>query len=357
MASALAQGRDLIHGFFGWWLGELAGMVPKRLRAAASGERPRLVLVVEADRARLLSTAGGGEQLLGEAPLDGEDPALRLGAALRQAGRSRRAVVRLGRGLGLRKSLDLPLAAQTDLNQALRFDMDRITPFRADEVLFAWRVLRVDQERRRLQVELQLAPGQRADQALELATGLGLQPQRLELDEGEHGGSRLDLMPRASGRAGASRLNRLLLLLVAALALAAVLIPLHEQRQRAAALEAEVAAARGAAEKSMQLRQTLETLSAAGNFVVRQKVASPMVAEIVAELSRVIPDQAHVVQLDLHDGGLQLHGFADQASDLIALLDESPLFHAPQFRSPVVRDPRTDKERFQIALQLAGEGS
>jgi general secretion pathway protein L len=77
---------------------------------------------------------------------------------------------------------------------------------------------------------------------------------------------------------------------------------------------------------------------------------------VLAELTRLVPDQAYLAQLLLQDGEVQLHGSAATASDLIGLLDHSALFRAPQFRSPVTRDGRDGAERFHLSVELAQGG-
>lgn len=357
MASSLAAGRAVLAGFFDWWLGELGGLVPQRLRPAGRAERAALVLWTDGSLARLLTTTGG-EKVLVEAAVEADGEAL-LGQALRRRRRrrARSVTVRLAAPLGLRRILDLPLAAEGDLDQALRFEVDRITPFKANEVLFTYRVAHVDRAQRRLAVALDVVPRNPAEAALDLARRLGLEPERLELDgQPPAAGRPLDLLPRERDGGRSSRLNRLLLALLVVLTVAAVLVPLHKQRSTADELRGQVEAARQQAEKSIRLRDRLETMVAAADFVTTEKRTRPMVAEVLSELTRIIPDQAYVSQLQLQDGTLQLHGFAGTASDLIARLSKSPLFVQPQFRSPVTRDPRNQKERFHIGVQIAGDG-
>jgi general secretion pathway protein L len=157
-----------------------------------------------------------------------------------------------------------------------------------------------------------------------------------------------------AGAAHGSRLNRALVILALLLAVAAVAIPLRQQRSAADALERQVAAARAAAEQSLALRERLDGLHASARLLVDQKAQTPLTVEVLAELTRLLPDQAHVVQLTLRGTELQVHGFAKAASELIGLLDQSDLFRAPQFRSPVTQDPRQEAERFHISVELAG---
>jgi general secretion pathway protein L len=358
MGNLLSLVRGGVAAFFGWWLGELASLVPHRFRQAARRERRGPVLAFGRTESMVLERTSEGERALGSVANDAPDHDRRLGDLLKQASRRRRGVtVRLSGELGLRKILDLPLAARDDLEQMLRLEMDRLTPFRAEEVYFAHRVLGSDAQSRRLSVELQLAPRREIERALEAAHGVGVVPATIELaDRGADGGYPLNLLPGEAGqRARDGRLNRALALLALALAVAAVAIPLQRQRATVAELEADVAAARAQAEESIALRERLDRLTKSAQFLVADKTRQPMVVKVLDELTRLVPDQAYIIQLELHDGVVELHGYATTASDLIGLLEQSPLFRAPQFRSPVTQDPRSGTERFHVSVELIPE--
>jgi general secretion pathway protein L len=157
MADMLALLRSSIAAFLGWWLGELGGLVSRRFRQAGRRERRGSVLVFGRQKSVVLQRVGEDERVVGSVDTDAPDHEQRLSRLLKQVKR-RRVTVRLSDELRLRKILDLPSAAKDDLDQMLRFEMDRLTPFRADEVYFAHRVLGSDARNRRLSVELQLAP-------------------------------------------------------------------------------------------------------------------------------------------------------------------------------------------------------
>ncbi len=366
MGSLLGFVRRGLQGFFAWWLGELAGLVPARLSPARRRDRHRLVLALGAEGTGVSEIVGEQEQALGVVAAGEPGQPAKVAALLRRARRRRsRITLRLAPGMGLRKVLDLPLAAQGDLDQLLRFEMDRLTPFRAEDVVFARRILGSDPDQRRMTVELQVAPRAVVEQALAAAAACKVTPTRVELAPPAPSGSNpgpgaapaLNLLPAEPAEAApASRLHRWLALVALALAALALAIPLQQQRSTVAELEREVAVAKDAAQQSARLRARLDQLRANVRFLVDQKGRTPMVTRVLAELTRVIPDQAHVEQLDLREGTLQLRGFADKASDLIGLLEQSPLFRTPQFRSPVTRDPRLGEERFQLSVELAKGG-
>lgn len=347
--------RDGIVAFFAWWLGELASLVPRPLRRLGRRERRRLVLAFDATTVALLEPDSGDERELGRVGLQAAAPAAALGDALARAKRRTREVtIRLGADRGLRRMLDLPLAARGNLDQLLQFEMDRLTPFKAEQVCVAHRVASLDPAAKRLQAEVHIAPREHVDQALDLAQLIGLRPVRVELAAAAGEGSPvLDLLPQENAeRKRSGHLTRALALLALLLSAAAIAVPLHRQRTAAAALEEAVEAARVEAQKSVALRERLDRLTGAASFLVKAKHTTPMVTEIVAELTRVIPDQAFVTQLYVDGSTVQLHGLAKAASDLIGQLEQSELFRAPRFRSPVTMDSGESLERFHIEVEL-----
>jgi general secretion pathway protein L len=359
MASLIGFARRGLQGFFAWWLGELVSLIPARISPAQRHNRHRLVLALEDEGIKVCEIVGTREQELGGVARTGPGQAAQVAALLRKARRrTSRVTLRLAPGMGLRKVLDLPLAAEHDLNQLLRFEMDRLTPFRAEDVTFAHGVLERDPEQQRITVELQVVPRAVVSRALEVAAVCKVRPVRVELPKLESSAPEspapaLNLLPGEPEVARASRLNRSLTLVALALLAAALAIPLQRQRVIAADLEREVAAAKEAAQQSVRLRDRLQQLEANARFLTDQKRRTPMVTRILAELTRVIPDQAYVEQLDLGEGQLNLRGLATTASDLIGLLEQSALFREPQFRSPVTQDPRLGLERFQLSAEVA----
>lgn len=356
MSQIVAVANTGLKTFFAWWLNELVGLFPRSWSPARRRRRRLLVLVCGADETALLEGAGAGQRVIARGH-GGDADALRALIGRTRA-RRRQTIVRLPAHRGLRKTLDLPAAARADLDQLLKFEMDRLTPFRADEVLFAHRIVGSDPQSRRLTVELQLAPKAVVDDALDFARSLDLVPVRVELgDVASADDGALDLLPDQGARtSGMSRLNRILALLAIALTAAAVAIPLQQRRSTAADLEAEVAAARAAAEASLELRERLERVNANTNFLAAEKIRVPMTSAILAEVTRAIPDQAYLTRLDWQGGTLQLEGLAEGAATLIGLLDRSPMFGAPQFRSPVTPDRRSELERFHVSVELTPEG-
>ena len=328
-------------------------MVPRRLKQLGRRDRRVMLLLVDDDETVVVERHGARARLVGSVQTAVPDHEDQVRALVRRAKHlGEQVTVCLSGRLGLRKIVSLPLAARDDLDQLLRFEMDRMTPFRVEEVCFAHRIVDTDPSNRRISVELAVAPKKTVDAALKMAAGVGLAPSRVELGTAradDH--DPLNLLPHQAGdRARARRLNRVLILLAVILAIAAVVIPMQRQEARLATLNEQIASTRVEAEASHQLRERLDELSRTGNFLLAEKSRRPMTVDVLAELTRLVPDQAHLIQLYLQDGEVQLHGAAGTASDLISVLEGSPLFRSPQFRSPVTQDG--SDERFHLSVEL-----
>lgn len=359
MSSVIGLARSGLSALWGWWLAELSGMLPGPLKRVGRRERRQVVLLLNPDETVVLERTGDRARVVGAASSDPGAHGGQLAALLQRVNHRRQPVtICLSGELGLRKIISLPLAARDDLEQLLRFEMDRLTPFRAEEVYFAQRIVDTDVPNRRITVELAAAPRSVVEHGLKTARMVGAVASRVELGTARTAGREpLNLLPQKAGdAAGERRLIRALVLLALILAIVAVAIPLQRQRSKLAALTDQVAATRVEAEQSHALREQLDQLAQTSTFLLAEKGRRPMATEVLADLTRLVPDQAHLAQLLLQDGEVQLHGWAATASDLISLLDQSPLFRAPQFRSPVTQDGSDGTERFHLSVELAEGG-
>lgn len=83
----------------------------------------------------------------------------------------------------------------------------------------------------------------------------------------------------------------------------------------------------------------------------RLNAADVPVSDILRELTQILPDTAWVREFSLAGGKVRLEGYADSASDLISLLEASPIFKDVFFTAAIVKE-KDGKERFNISLEL-----
>ena len=226
-------------------------------------------------------------------------------------------VLRLPSHLGLRKQVDLPLAAKEDLAQLLQFELDRLTPFKAEDVRFAWRILDTDSKSGRMQVALEMAPRTAIAEAVEIARQSGRQVDRVELD-GKQGSERTpSISYRLTGRTRAAGgwLNRVLAITTLLLLMIAVAWPMKKQMDVISDLDAEIAILRAEAEESLTLRQRLAQMSSEASFVARARHERPTMTALLAELTQLLPDDSYLQQLRITQKSIGLNGLAAEPSE------------------------------------------
>lgn len=84
--------------------------------------------------------------------------------------------------------------------------------------------------------------------------------------------------------------------------------------------------------------------------------------QILRELTQILPSSVWVWQYRFSGKEIEISGFADSASELIPLLDKSPLFERVEFMAPVTKERERrpgagkERERFKIKLRIEGVG-
>ena len=74
--------------------------------------------------------------------------------------------------------------------------------------------------------------------------------------------------------------------------------------------------------------------------------------EVLADLTRRIPDDTSLDKLAINDGKLVVVGQSRAAPALVGLLQESPVLRSPALSGAVQADPRTGRDRFTLTAQV-----
>ena len=334
-----------------WWFGELAALLPAPLRQIWSPGARLLTLIVDGDAVELIPPSSARNirpmRLAGPLP-----PAWQ--SLLHQAQRGALHVaLRLPERCGLQGRMILPLATEENLREVIAFEMDRQTPFTVDKVYFSHRVAGRDKVAQQIIVDLTVVPRSVVMTALAVAARVGLTPETVTIADAMQGNSG-NLLPRAGRRRWPARRRLLSGVLAAAVALTATagFFRVEQSHQTARALEQDVAAAKQDADAAVRLRTEIARVGAAAQFLVNRKHKVPSVSLLLLELTRILPDEAFLTDLQLTGNDVQLAGSAASATNLIERLNHAAMFADAGFRSPVVRDPRLDRETFNISMRL-----
>jgi general secretion pathway protein L len=352
---------DRFSRFARWWIGELVGCLPERIRIKLVPNRKKLVVLIDDDRVRLERSDRDIGAKIGELTLIGTDPA-QLRKVMRRIMHKarlgpRQAVLRLDRGKVLTRTVDLPIAAAENLREVLGFEMDRYTPFNAKDVCYDYRIAGTHLKRKRITVNLAVATRVAVNGAVDVARLLGVEPTQIGfVAPAKSEEASFNFLRPARARShgpiwrGITACAALAFMLLLA---GAVYLPIKLKQDALQASEVRLTRARAEAAESSRLKERLDELLEQSGFVLRQKHALTNVTELIDEVTRLLPDDTWLLQLDLKGDALELTGFAAKPSALIEVIERSPLLTNAHFTSPVTPDPKLEVDRFKLSASVA----
>lgn len=338
----------------------LLELLPPRLRRLWFPPVQRLWLRVEADALHPIEEAGRERTALGALPRAEGAGAQALAAALARRGVDGELWALLPASQALVRSLTLPLATEAQLALVMRHEIDRQTPFNAEQVVFAVRVLERRPAEAQLRAELVVVPKTTLDAALAALGPLATRLSGLDIDDAAHrAGARRNLLPLAQRMPRTDRDGRVRLVFAAVAVLALLLtglVTLGNRERALAALEAQRDAAYATAREARALRQQLDTAASAANFLAEQRQQRPTMLELLDDLSRRLPDEVHVHRLSVEQQRVTIAGAARSAGTVIPTLQASPFLEGPALAGAVQQDRSTGRDSFTVVAELVPGG-
>ncbi len=348
-----------IKRFLHWWGRELILCLPERARQLFSNNSGQILLT--ATEQQLSFAHLQDEQLcpLASLTLD-SNSAEAYQRLIDQHAELQHAdyILRLTPGQAIKKILYLPTAAKENLQQVVAFEIDRLTPFKQEQVYFAVKL--VAKEADKIKVLLVLSPKEVLDSMYEQLNGLAIQPQIADFSEAPNNYADelypYNLLPEWA-RPKVSKTTQITswgLGLLTLILLAAVLVfPLWRQgqvveelRQQLHGLEAE--------SRLVQAQQLeIDELVSETERLIEVKQNAPQATELLNVLTELMPDGTWLTHLKLNNQRMQIQGQSAVASGLISVIESSGLFINARFVSPLTQDKRTGMERFQISMEVS----
>jgi len=354
-----------LPGFLSWWRGELASLVPVGLRRRMISPRPSIWLVADPAGDRISVWRGSDQpERLDELILADELQSLKqrwMAALSRFEDGAPEIRLCLPQEQVLACPVEQPLAVEANLAGALGYQLDQLTPFRAQDVYFDHRIIERNTKAGRLKLELRLVPKAGLSGLLDRMRAIGIEPHAVDslkddravpLCEG------FNLIPEADRPSYVYQRARLNWALagVALLVLGLVMAQsLYLRNQTTDTLRAEVDALRAQADQVLALQRQLEDSLQAANFLAERRRRQPVVIQVLDEVSRVLPDDMWINQLQVRGNELTMMGLADGSQRLIQIINDSPLLDDAEFRGAINVDPATGKERFNALATITRE--
>lgn len=254
------------------------------------------------------------------------------------------------------KKVSLPIETEENLREVLSFEMDRQTPFKANQVYYDYVIVGRDKQARTLEVNLILAPIDKLTYALGILNNNDIVINAISPCE-EHNGlfNKVNLLPpeqRKKPQRGYRLINYLLLFIFSVLLLANLALPIQQKSNIAKVVEQELIDFKQQSAETVALRSKVDQAKLENRFLETKKKQSLQILQILNELTLVIPDDTWISNFELRDDTIHLHGQSIASAALIPLIDASPLFKNVSFRSPVTQNRQNNTERFHVSAEL-----
>ncbi len=348
-----------VKGFFQWWGRELAFLVPKVLRHRFRDHFGRLIFI-SSPQGFAVSFLDDDATLIDQQSLEltGNRNFQSLKAQHPNLEKAE-IVLRLAHDQALHKLVYLPGAALENLQQVVGFELDRYTPFKAEQVYFTALMLgKTDQGQ--LKVLLIVVPKANLDQQLVSLEKLGVQPHKIEyaplLDEFPVSDQAYNLLPeryRQRGDSLSQSLYWLLGCLSVVLILAALVWPVWMQGQAVDELKARLQQLEKQTRIVDNQQTEIDALRAETQKLIDNKYQAPSLLAALNELSVLLKEDTWLTHLQFTDKRMQIQGQSPAASALIGVLEGSEYFSNVSFVSPLTQDKTTGRERFQISMDVS----
>lgn len=337
-----------------WWLAELLDLIPERWQRHLHRRGNLLLIEVTEQSLCFRYGSSGTAEIIARIPLNEDGGLSEVSSEPLDAwaNRADQIILLVPEQRVLRKIIALPVATEARLENVLRFEMDRYTPFTSEQVFFAYRVVAREREQHRIQVELLVVQRDYINPLLASLAEANVQPGIVTLREalGGWSGATLNLLP-ASSRAGQGKRgrNRRLQVAMAVLLLAVLLgSPFYQRQQTLTRLQSELQQLKARTAESRGVGIELERLETSRAFLLEQQRQTSRLLLLLDELTTVLPDHTWLMRFEDNGNSFRLDGESAEASALIGLLEQSSALENVRFGSPVTSNPSTAKERFSL---------
>jgi general secretion pathway protein L len=287
--------------------------------------------------------------------LDSGKPQPPLPADWKAAFRGSRVEAQVQSGHVMTSLLDFPSKAGDFLDGMIRAQIDRLTPWTANDAVFGWSpptpavndridVIFAATSKLKVQPLLQFA------QALDVASVAIYATASL----GEGAPARIKLFDQlwrsAIGTTRIPRLLRAILLSTGVAAAASLLISAY--------IGSSLQSQQGELQRQLSQRRAALRLdpNSAGSglgLLAKRKQATPSSVMVLEAISRVLPDTTYVTELRIEGDKVQVVGMTQDAPSLISLMEQSPQFTRATFFAPTTRAANEPGERFHIEAHIA----
>ena len=359
----MALFRKRLQNFINWWITGLTYLLPASIRNAINPPGDRITISFDGNRIVFRHYSGHTLEKVNERSCltenDDVEKALTQEWLTEKSKAEPEIILLVADEKVLRKTILLPVAALENLREILGYEMDRQTPFSVEQVYFDYLLEENGEGNNLLNVQLFASPKEHIDQMLKLLDSWHIEPDVINVITPGININTLNLLPAEKRNVDnsyqATKLTLLLVVTAFSLFLAVLYVPLIKQDDVLSQLETEISNNRDVVTKLKNLKLQKETLLGKTSFLISKRNDYIPVIDILNELTRIIPDDTWLVRFSLTNGEIQLQGESTIASSMIQSIESSDILNDVKFRSPVISNEATQKDKFNISAKLSDD--
>jgi general secretion pathway protein L len=346
--------------FLRWWGRELAFLIPVKIRQFFNAPRTAIIIRSIEKQFEFSYNINGVQKKLATIERDiSKVEAVKNLILKDERFKTAIFILRLSNNDALNKTLNLPLAAQSNISQVVSYELDRYSPFKADQVYFSTRLERIDTEAAQLIVQLMIVPKKLLETLYQDCKMLGISlhyvdvencPNDLQQLHSAYNLLPLNLQPKIANTP--RRIITGLLMLLVLLSVASLALPVWLEYQAVENLQTKIAKIEKEVKAVKNVQAEMDTMREENQLLINEKTSTPPVVVILNEISTLMKDDSWLAYLQYSEGQLQLQGESPTASNLLADLEASDYFAKANFASPVTQDKASGMERFQISAEV-----
>ncbi len=361
MNISLSDFKQIIIEFFEWWFETLKTLIPKKwLRFLVSTKQPELFIrfanfqiyfyVYEQNQQTELARFYFHQEGKKECELFFNNNPQWMSA---------KKILLLHSKQALKKTFSLPVAVQENLYQVIGYEMERYTPFNAEQLYYSIQIVNRRVEHHQLDVELIFLTKKKLHRYYQDLQNWGILVDVVRYDDMENAYPyrRLDynLLPEALQTNAINytkRMNHFFAGLFSLFLIVSIVTPFWLQNQILEELDTKINTAKKRASEVDKIQAEIDAGLELANKAQDLKEKMPVMLNIILELTQLLPEKAWLKSFEYSTDKIQLQGSAISASSLINLLESSEHFSKTSFVSPITQDKTTGVDQFQLETHI-----
>lgn len=255
----------------------------------------------------------------------------------------------------LAKLVTLPASTEENLHEVIKYEMDRYTPFSANDVYFDYRIKDRLAEKDLIKVLLLVVRKEILKPIESMVEDGVIALERINiisLSNANHSINDVKLLRTLSSANHHQSTVKWLLVAAVGLIMLTAITPLIINYLHINKLSQELEKLESTVSEVKQLQSEYQKMQEQVGYLVAIKEKNPSIIGVLNLLTEVTPDHTFVQRLSIEDGLLSLQGLSASASEFIPIIDKTGQFEDIRFSAPVTLSATDNLENYSITARL-----